>query len=178
MTRRAITIGKHPIAGDLVRQYEDMDYEVERQKGLMVDGSGINDYDELCLPIGLGEDNKAIAMLGALAEQYDLERHEGRRLACRLLVQKNETLRMLQTCDLSDDVKEKIDVYPFTMEDIWSRSLVLDYEPITIHSNKHVHLVIFGMGEVAETMAIQTAHRVHYLNYEKIHATPRIAMIS
>ena len=86
---------------------------------------------------------------------------------------------MLKTCDLMDAVRRKLDVYPFSMEEIWIRSLVLDYEPITIHSDKHVHLVIFGMGEVAETVAIQAAHIAHYPNYVRNHSLrTRITMIS
>jgi len=73
MTKRAIIIDKQPITRNLVRQYEGMDYAVVRQKGLIVDGCGIIDYEELSLPTGLREDDKAIAMLGTPAEQYELE---------------------------------------------------------------------------------------------------------
>jgi hypothetical protein len=75
-------------------------------------------------------------------------------------------------------VKQKIDVYPFTMNEVWSRNIVLDYVPITMQSDKHVHLVIFGMDDVAEMVAIQAAHVAHYPNYVRNHSLrTRITLI-
>ena len=163
----------------LIRQFEDEGYAVKRQEKLLMDDININDFDELCLLHEEKVDNKAVMMLGELAAKYDVEAHNGKRLLCHLLVQRNETFRMLQTCDLCDAIRQKADVYPFTIDEAWSRSIVLDYEPITIHSDKHVHLVIFGMGEVAETVAIQAAHTAHYPNYVRNHSLrTRITMIS
>lgn len=178
MIKKAIIIGSHPIADNLIKQYENKGFVVERQQKLFVEGVAINDYDELCLLAGNGEDDKAIAMLAELAEVYDVEARGGKRLVCHLLLQKNETLRMLQTCDLCDAVRQKIDVYPFTMDEVWSRSIKLDYEPITTHSEKHVHLVVFGMGEIAEMITIQAALVAHYPNYLRNHSLrTRITMI-
>lgn len=151
---------------------------MKRQKMLSSDDIDINDCNELCLLAGKGEDEKAIAMLAELAAGYDVNTHDGKRLICHLLVQDNRTLRMLQTCDLHDAVRQKMDVYPFSMDEVWSRGIVLDYEPITIQSEKHVHLVIFGMGEMAEMVAIQAAHVAHYPNYVRDHSLrTRITMI-
>ena len=178
MTKKVIIIGKHPIAGNLVRQYEGRGYVVIRQQELSAVDIDLHEVDELCLLAGNDEDDKAVAMLGGLAAKYDLNAHHGRRLLCHLLVQKNETLRMLQTCDLCNAVKQKMDVYPFTMDKVWSQNVVLDYEPITIQSEKHVHLVIFGMGGMAEMVAIQAAHVAHYPNYVRNHSLrTRITMI-
>lgn len=178
MTKKVIIIGKHPIAGNLVRQYEGRGYVVIRQQELSAVDIDLHEVDELCLLAGNDEDDKAVAMLGGLAAKYDLNAHHGRRLLCHLLVQKNETLRMLQTCDLCNAVKQKMDVYPFTMDEVWSQNVVLDYEPITIQSEKHVHLVIFGMGEMAEMVAIQAAHVAHYPNYVRNHSLrTRVTMI-
>ena len=153
MGKHIYIIGESPVAECLIRQFEDEGYAVKRQEKLLMDDININDFDELCLLHEEKVDNKAVMMLGELAAKYDVEAHNGKRLLCHLLVQRNETFRMLQTCDLCDAIRQKADVYPFTIDEAWSRSIVLDYEPITIHSDKHVHLVIFGMGEVAETMA-------------------------
>ena len=178
MTKKAIILGQHPITRNLVQQYEAKGCVVEHQEKLSAEGICINDYYELCLLAGNGEEDKAVAMLAQLAKRYDVEAHEGKRLVCHLLVQSNQTLQMLQTCDFCDMVRQKIDVYPFTMDEVWSRSIVLDYEPITIQSEKRVHLVIFGMGEIAEMVAIQAALIAHYPNYVRNHSLrTRITMI-
>lgn len=172
---KAIIIGKHPLAESLVRQYEvkggivvHREYYESLPTGK--EGISVNDYDELCLLASDDEDDKMVAILAQLAEGYNVEAHGGRRLVCHLLVQRNETLRMLQTCDLCNVVKRIIDLYPFTMDEVWSRSIVLDYEPITVQSKKRVHLIIFGMSEIAEMVAIQAAHVAHYPNYIRNHS--------
>ena len=178
MNRKTIIMGHHPLVKDLVRQYEDRNFVVVQQPTFLVEGIVLNDFDELCLLADKDEDNKVVAMLAELAVTYDVDAHNGKKLICHLLVQKNETLRMLQTCDFCDAVRQKMDVYPFTMDEAWSRSIVLDYEPITMQSEKHVHLVVFGMGEMAEMVAIQAAHVAHYPNYVRNHSLcTRITMV-
>lgn len=178
MDKKIIILGNHPIIYDLVRQYEAMSCAVDQQGKFMAEDVCINNYDELCLLSGNNEDDKAIVMLGQLAAGYDVEAHGGKRLVCHLLLQENEALRMLQTCDLCDAIRQKIDVYPFTMDEVWSRSLVLDYEPITLQSEKHVHLVVFGINQIAEMIAIQAAYVAHYPNYVRDHSLrTRITMI-
>lgn len=175
---KVVIIGEHSVANDLVKQYEGRGFVVMRQKIMSVEGIDTNDCNELCLLAGKGEDDKAVAMLAELAAEYGVKTHDGKRLICHLLVQDNRTLRMLQTCDLNDAVRQKMDVYPFSMDEVWSRGIVLDYEPITIQSEKHVHLVIFGMDEMAEMVAIQAAHVAHYPNYVRNHSLrTRITML-
>ena len=176
--RRAIIIGRHGMAKDLGRQYEAKGFAIEQRQVLSVEGLSLDGPVEVCLLADAGEDDKAVAMLAELAALYDMDSHHGKPLTCHLMVQERETLRMLQTCDLRDEVRRKVDVYPFTMDEVWCRSIVLDYEPITLQSEKHVHLVIFGMGGVAETVAIQAAHVAHYPNYVRNHSLrTRITMI-
>lgn len=169
MTKRVIIIGNHPISKDLVRQYEGKGYSVVVQPSLSPEGIGIDDFDELCLLAGENEDNKALALLGRLAEEYDVNRHEGLRMRCHLLLHDGETMQQLQTCDLSDEVRQKMDVYPFTIEEVWARGITFDYEPITLQSTRHVHLVLFGFGELAECVAIHAARVAHYPNYVRNH---------
>lgn len=179
MAKKVIIIGKHPIADSLVQQYEMRGDFVECRQETEMRDVCINNSDDLCLLFSDGEDDKAVAFLEQRVKDYDVEIHDGKKMICHLLLQSNQSLRMFQNCDLCCAVREKVDVYPFTMEGIWSRSIALDYEPITIHSDKHVHLVIFGMGEVAEVVAIQAAHIAHYPNYVRDHSLrTRITMIS
>ncbi len=124
-------------------------------------------------------DYKMLSMIPRLIEDYDVEHHDGKKMLCHLLVQEQQTLQMLQTTDFCETIRHKIDIYPFTVGEVWSRHIVLDYEPITIQSERHVHLVIFGMGDIAEMVAIQAAHVAHYPNYIKNHSLrTRITMIS
>ena len=179
MKKNVIIIGTHPITESLVQQFKTRGDVVSHEMNLSIENIRINNYDELCLLSGNGEDSKVIAMLKELAEDYVLNSHEGRRLICHLLLQESETLHMLHTCELCYIVRQKIDVYPFTMEEVWCRNIRLDYEPITIQSEKHVHLVIFGMGKIAEMVAIQAALIAHYPNYVRNHSLrTRITIIA
>lgn len=173
-----IIIGSHPIANDLIRQYEANGYTVKHQGELKAEGICINDYDELFVLTNGNEDDRAVALLGQLACAYDVEAHGNVRLKCHVLLQSIQTLRMLQTCDLCDAVRLKIDVYPFSTDEMWCRSIVLDYQPITIQSDKHVHLIIMGMNEIGEMVAIHAAHVAHYPNYVRNHSIrTRITLI-
>ena len=154
------------------------------RKEITAQDINVNDYDELCLltsitDVGKEEtDHSILSLIPLLAEDYDVEQHLGKKLICHLLVQSQQTLRMLQTTDFCEAIRQNIDIYPFTMDEVWSRSIMLDYEPITIQSEKHVHLVVFGMGEMAEMVAIQAAHVAHYPNYVRNHSLrTRITMI-
>lgn len=178
MTKKVIIIGRHTIVESLVQQYEMRCDVVEHRQELAIESVCINDYEELCLLTNDGDDDKAVTILGKLVIDYDVEAHDGRKLICHLLLRSSQILRMLLNCDLCSTIRQKIDVYPLMVEDVWSRSLVLDYEPLTIQSDKHVHLVIFGLGEVAETVALQAAHIAHYPNYVRNHSLrTRITMI-
>ena len=178
MSKKILILGKDPLKKRLVQQYEAHGDTVRHLEELTEEGICVNDYDELCLLANIGQDDKAIALLAQLATKYDVEAHDGKRLLCHLLLQSNKALQMLHTCDLCDAVKQKIDVYPFTMDEVWSRGIVLDYEPITVQSEKHVHLVIFGKGEIAEMVALQAALVAHYPNYIRNHSLrTRITMI-
>ena len=178
MAKRVLLIGKHPIAENLIRQYEEKGIVIERQQSMSDDGISINDYEELCLLPDVGEDYKAIMMLADLGSVYELDAHDGKRLICHLLLHDNDSLQMLHTCELCKAVKQKIDVYPFTMSELWCRRIQLDYIPITLQSERHVHLVIFGMDDIAEMTTIQAAHMAHYPNYVRNHSLrTRITMI-
>lgn len=185
MIGKILVLGNHPLAEDLIKQYKKRHCVVDFCKEVTTQDICINNYDELCLLTSISDDykeevdNKMISLIPQLAEKYDMEQHQGKKLLCHLLVQSQKTLRMLQTTDFCEAIRQKIDVYPFTMDEVWSRSVVLDYEPITMQSEKHVHLVVFGMDEMARMVAIQAAHIAHYPNYVKNHLLrTRITMIA
>lgn len=178
-SKKAIVFGTHPMVEVIKEKCSDLKIDVVHQQELFAECVDINAFHDIYLLSETNEGQKSITQLNNLVAGYDIEKHGGRRLVGHLLLQDRDILRMLQTCDFCQIIKQKIDVYPIMMEDIWSRSIMLDYEPITIHSDKHVHLVIIGMGEVAETVAIHAAHIAHYPNYVRNHSLrTRITMIS
>ncbi len=178
MTKRIIIIGSHPLGADLTRQYEHRGDTVCRQQALALEGIVVNAFDELCLLAGDGEDHRAIALLGDIAAAYDPADHQGAKMTCHLMVQSADVLQMLKTSDFCDAVRAKLDVYPFTTDEVWARSIVPDYEPVTMQSDRYVHLVIAGMDETAQTVAIQAALVAHYPNYVRNHALrTRITML-
>jgi len=171
--RRVLILGDHPIVNDLTRQYVVMAVAVEHQPAMFGNDVNINEYSELCLltsPSGhdkIEEDSRAIDVLLRIAADYDVTAHDGHRLLCHLLLQSHTSLHLLQETDLCDAIRQQIDVYPFTLNDTWSRSIVLDYEPITLQSERIAHLVVFGMGEIAEAVAMNAAHVAHYPNFTR-----------
>lgn len=178
MAKKVIIVGGDPIADNLIQQYEGNGSVVERRHPMSLDGVSINDYDELCLLTDDGEDEKAISMLPTWGADYVPDAHKGKKLVCHLLLKSNRSLHMLQVCDFCDTIRKKIDVYPFTMDEVWCRSIVFDYRPITIQSDEHVHLVIFGLDDISEMVAIQAAHVSHFPNYVRNHTLrTRITMI-
>ncbi len=179
MNKRSLIIGEHSLTKYLLQRCEDERAEVRHLVTLTSEDIDINEFDQLYLFARKNDECRSLALLAELAATYDVAMHKREKLLCHILVQSIEEYHILQITDFNDSVKQKIDVYPFMVEDVWSQSIVLDYEPITIHSDKHVHLVIFGMGEVAETVAIQAAHIAHFPNYVRDHSLrTRITLIS
>ncbi len=166
--RRALILGEHPIAADLIRQYEALGYEVKRSSDASASSVDLAAIDELVLlpfgdePDAVRADYECLALLIELAAGME---PSGKRLRCHVLLRAQATLQKLRAADFCESVSQRIDLYPFTMEDVWSRSIELDYEPVTLQSEKRVHLVVFGMSEIGEMVAINAAHRAHYPNY-------------
>jgi hypothetical protein len=184
MNKKILILGDHLLAEDLIRQYKEKGCVVEHRQEVTTKDVNINDYDEMCLLTSVDDskkvenDNRVVSLLSQLVADYDVAKNGGRKLVCHLLVQSRATLRMLQTTDFCEAIRQKTDVYPFTMDEVWARSIMLDYEPVTIRSEKHAHLVIFGMGEMAEMVAIHTTLAAHYPNYVRNHSLrTRITMI-
>ena len=171
--KSVLIIGSHPIAEDLTRQYAALNYIIRHQPEMQGCDVDINDCDELCLLTSptqeakLAADNQAIGRLADLASRLDVATHGGQRVRCHLLLQSRTSLRLLQEIDFCDAVRQKIDVYPFTLNDVWSRTIVLDYEPITLQTNRTAHLVVFGTGEMAEAVMINAAQIAHYPNFTR-----------
>ena len=91
------------------------------------------------------------------------------------------TYSVFQVTDLSDDWRNYIALTPYNFQEDWARQVFvdgrfslnskqqinyppLDGEGISADSDKHVHLVIIGMGQTGMTMGVQAAHLLHFPN--------------
>lgn len=174
---KAIIFGSHPLVENLLLQYRQRDFDVTQQPLSAVGHAEVADVKEIVV-FSEGDDHAAVAQLLSLVHEMDNCGRRGEKLLCHLLLQSAPTLQMMQTCDFCDVIRRSIDIHPFTMDEEWIRTIVLDYEPITIQSEKHVHLVIFGMNEIAEMVAIHAALKAHFPNYVKNHLLrTRITMV-
>lgn len=173
MMKKVLIMGNHPLSADLTRQYIKQGLGVKMidiNEGLS--NQDLNNVEEVCMMSSLqtsmmDADNTIMELLQRIASSYSPEQNCGRRLMTHLLIQSHSLLHLIRINGFSKEIEEKLEVHPFTMEDQWSQSIAmgLDREPITKQSEKTVHLVIFGMSEVAEQVAINAAHVCHYPNY-------------
>ena len=170
---KALIIGCHPILSDIDRQYrqrgEDVllipntcDFQttdIESAKEVFL----LSNYDKR--PIEA--DNDMMNLLEQISSAYKPELNGGKRLLCHLLLRSNSLLHMICLEGFRQEIETKLEINPFTIEDIWSQAVAtnLDREPITKRSEKTIHLVIFSMSELAEQVAIKTALVCHYPNY-------------
>jgi len=132
-------------------------------------------------------DNEAIRRMQALAEQATRSA-DGERQRIHLILRNQQLADILKRTPLSEELAERVELYAYTREDLWSMAMLgvqpgsttrLDRRPIMADSSQHVHLVIFGMGPQAESLAIHTALIAHYPNYCHDHALrTRITLVS
>jgi len=182
---KAVIFGNNRFADQLQEQYRSCGWD-----SVFVDG---NDYQSLLQIDGqeycflaseefeaeTEADSRVLSALEAFAN--DCETRGCQRLVCHLLLRSNTTLKMLQTMPWSSAVDRVFDVIPFTRESYWARRLFvtvgsrhkamlpLDFQPIGMESQQHVHLVIIGSNAMAEQVAMTAARVAHYPNYVRDH---------
>lgn len=184
--KHVLIIGQHPMKDDLTAQYSKLGYAIDFSDDY-ISASDVNRYDELFLfsceenVDSYTADCMALESLKKLLEQYDPQKNDGRRIRCHILLQDASVLRLLQTSDLNKDYIAKCELIPFTIDEMWAQRLFvslpgqlrtyppLDRVPIDYDSNKTVHLVIFGLNDVSESVAMYAALVAHYPNYTKQH---------
>lgn len=160
---------------DLKRQYSALGVEVTEHDRLELPEEAIGSFDELCVLTAVGDgtatdetaDYEALSLLCRLAETVNPLQRGGRKLCCHLLLQTEAVLHLLQTTDLTEEVRQRLDIYPFTMDEVWSRQIRLDYGGVTLQSDNTVHLVVFGMGQMAERVSIHAALTAHFPNFTR-----------
>ena len=165
MNNKVLIIGNHPIAADLTRQYcQRGDEVVTLKSGQTLDKTDVASYKEFALLSDwdanpFEADDKVMDILQQIAGNVPSPEN-GKRPLCHLLLRSHSLLHMIRLDGFRKEIEDKLEVNAFTMEDQWSQMIAmgLDREPITRQSVKTVHLVIFGMSEIAEQVAINAAH--------------------
>lgn len=173
MNNKILIIGNHPIIADLTEQYRQRgDVVVVGTLDQVLGKPDIALFKEFVILADynkeeLDADDEAMGILRRIAEDDYLATNRGQRPLCHLLLRNNSVLHLIRLEGFRKEIEERLEVCPFTMVDQWSQAIAisLDREPITKQSEKIVHLVIFGMSEVAEQVAINAAQVCHYPNY-------------
>ena len=119
-------------------------------------------------------DNMAIKEYQSLADEYCADANGGNRLRIYLILRNQSLVNALRCIPLEEKLAGNIELYTYTLEDIWSMEVLgiklgqeplLDRTPITYGSNQRVHLVLFGCGAQAVSLALHTALIAHFPNY-------------
>lgn len=170
-------IGTHPIREDIKAQYEARGYGIITADSFATLDEAV-EFRELCvLPQKGIADHDTLQVLETYAAHRP-ETPEGQsKPICHLLLHDKMTLWLLQTIELYPEIHKKFEIYAFTMEDQWAKNVFcslggnnaiyppLDREKIDAVSNKTVHLVIAGLSDLGESLAIHATLVAHFPNY-------------
>ena len=127
----------------------------------------------------LDEDGTNMECVAKMAELLSSNDGKDRaRIDCHVQFASNTMFSIVKLVDLDDRVKSVFNVIPFDFDEIWAQKalaivpkddyyLPLDGQGITKNSPKHVHLVIVGMNEMSEALAVNAAHILHFPNYKE-----------
>ena len=180
MNRTVLIAGTHPMLEDIARQYAEHNWKPEFKS---TPAEVFDCPDEIFIATECGEE-------GRFAEDSrnidDVRRicsvSEGKRIRCHILLHSNDTLALFQTQDPCSDIRDKVDIIPFTMETLWAQKIFtgipgekmpfppMDREFITRQSDRTVHIVMFGMNSMTETLARYAALTCHYPDYCRDHS--------
>lgn len=195
---RICIIGDCPLKESIRKQYLSSGIgSIEEYAFDAIDISKIQDAGEYVILTSPSDgstietDAEALALLKDLA---DAAPHAPVfRPVVHLLLQNPTSLRAIRMMDFLTDIKDKLEVYPFTMEDIWAKNVLvqlpgiadgdyraLDRGGIGKESRCYVHIILSGFNAQAESIAIYTALTAHYPNYrpkDKFPLRTRITII-
>lgn len=168
-----LILGTTPIAFSVIDKWRD--YEVRHcyEDSLP---PNLNGCDELFIalrqsdPDSFRSDSENIAKILPLLDTYDPDQNEGTKLLCHLLLYSQTTCDSFRNSDLKGELNGKVEIWPFTMEDITARKITFDRNSIPLESGSTVHLVIFGMTQWTEAIAKYATIACHYPNYTRDHS--------
>ncbi|MCQ2244516.1 MAG: hypothetical protein MJZ32_09700 [Bacteroidaceae bacterium] len=177
-SRNVLIIGEHPIKDSIKKQFCQQRCEVtEVLKPTESELRGL--WHEIVVLSSADNDADAIKTVETLAEA--ISGASQLRPTVHLLLQRQETLRLLNTRDHNDEWHRCFELNAFTIEDLWAKNMLclnqidsrfpgLDYKPITLESNRVVHLVVFGLSYLTTSLAEHAALVAHYPNYTRNHS--------
>ena len=122
----------------------------------------------------MAADNAAVALMRETAAKYRAVDQGGDRLRIHLVLRNQGLADSLKRLPLADDLANNVELYAYTMEDLWAMELLglrpenstrLDRVPIPSDSRQVVHIVLFGANNQSESLAVHTALTAHYPNY-------------
>lgn len=176
--RKILIIGEHPIKDCIKKQFQLSESEItEVQK--LPENELFDSWHDIVVLSSDDNDDYAINTVEALANTFDNVTQI--RPIVHLLLQRQETLRLLNSREFNDDWHRYFELNAFTIEDLWAKKVFcltqkdsrypgLDYEPITFESNNVAHLVVFGLSDLTTVLAENAALVAHYPNYTRNHS--------
>lgn len=181
--RKTIIIGNHPIRENLAEQFASLSYKVEFTE-MVPENILATDWDDIVILTphddtdSIAADYSAINMVDRLSGTLQ---KTGKRPTLHLLLQSQESLRLLNTREYNDEWHQSFELNAFTMEDTWAKNILcgtqanskwtgLDHKPVSYHSNRMVHLVILGTSGMTTALAENAALVAHYPNYVRNHS--------
>lgn len=120
------------------------------------------------------DDNSKLKVLRKMAA--DSKKVSVRERVC-FQIESQQMLRMLQTQDMGFGIAEKLELHPFSFEELWAQRLFvtlprrrvvsspLDWNAITYDSPKRVHLVVVGLNSMTEAIIRQACLLCHFPNF-------------
>lgn len=178
-TKTVTVIGKHPITADATRQYADLGYEVSCKDSLSwIVAENIPDEVFVateCTDPFIEDTTNIEAIRKAFSKHVD------KNVRIHLMLHSQDTFALIQKRNICEGISELVDIYPFTVESLWGQKLFcgldttaptyppVDRTPIGQDSDQTVHLVIFGLNSMAESIARHAALTCHYPNFTRDH---------
>ena len=179
--------------------FTDLD-KAERGRLVLVHGSRVSAEDLKNIQVSkakriylIGEDDDIdhdtlnINSLEIIAKQIP----ENKKIGCVTYLRNRSTFTLFQTSDIMEEVKKKIDFYPFNFDETWARKLFvnceskingisypsLDRDGIDKDSDKYVHLIIVGMTQMGIMLGMEAAHICHFPNFSTKRRRTKITFI-
>lgn len=179
VVKSALLAGSHPMLDDVAGQYEERSFSVTR----IMSGEGYSGRpDELFIATQCPQEEKVLEDMRniGLIRSICTADTPCAKTRCHLLVHSREVMALLEKGDLFESMKAYVDLYPFTEAGVWAQRIfaplpgesshLIDREMMYPDSDKTVHIVIFGMNPMAETLAEYAALTCHYSNYSRNHS--------
>lgn len=182
---KALIIGEHPVRECIAAQLSHLGYEVIWCRE--VEKTIFQEVWQHIVVLSVVENSEATTcdatFLKVVSELFEILKYKAAyRPTVHLLLNSQETLRLIRTREYADDWHAVFELNAFTMEDVWAKNVVspvegkrggltgLDYRPITFESDLVVHLVVFGTSSLTTALAENAALVAHYPNYVRNHS--------